>query len=158
MHRGSRGVNREGVRGMHVLLKLAFKLSRLWAGREPPRLKRVDNFVDLFLADRWHVKRYEWHLLHVFLYGRASERLVSFGFTKEKTIYSTLYWHASKIRRDCSLLPLPSETFLVWALPLIFAIYIREQEPQGDRELSRCPYEQSATEAGAARRKGPAVL
>src|SRR5436309_14904094 len=93
-----------------------------------------------------------------FFTGVLQRQSVSFGFTKEKTIYSTLYWHASKIRRDCSLLPLPSETFLVWALPLIFAIYIREQEPQGDRGLSCCPYGQSATEAGAARRKGPAVL
>src|SRR5436309_14904236 len=84
MHRGCRGVNRESVRGVYVLLKLAFELGRFRACRQPPRLKRVDNLVDLFLADRWHVKRYEWHLLHVFLYGSASEAISIFRIHHRK--------------------------------------------------------------------------
>src|SRR5437867_2140739 len=75
MHRGCRGVNCESVRGMHVLLKLAFELSSLRACREPARLKRVDHLVDLFLADGWHVKRYEGCLLVFRIHHRKNHLL-----------------------------------------------------------------------------------
>src|ERR1051326_5255843 len=64
MHCGSRGVNGERVRGMHIILKLPFKLGGLRTCSEPPRLERFDHLVDLFLPDRWYVKRYKGHLLH----------------------------------------------------------------------------------------------